>query len=429
LLPRGRRAGSAGDGADGDAANGDAATVERPRPGAAPGLSASRAVPPHAMTPGHPGVRSAAPTDGAPPEGTPTDSTPTAQLPWSGPQAGTERSGYAAGPGATGSAADSGSAAGSTGSADSAGWAGSASWVGSGPGGPSGAGTAAPGPAGAGSLYAGSVDPGGSGTGVTPTAEYPVPAAEAGRAAPGPEWRAGPPTDGPDGLPPGEPAYGRPLDAAGLAHDGRGSGDRWRAALHATMVWTRRLIVCAVITVMLSPLLVAFRVWYVARQDSTPRSDAVIVLGAAQYNGQPSPVFQWRLRHAARLYKEGVAPVVVTVGGGQPGDRFTEAGSGRKWLAEHGVPASKIVAVGTGANTEESLVAAGREFRRHDWNSAVLVSDPWHALRTRTMARDQGIEAETSPTRSGPIVQTRGTQARYIIRETGAYLNYILGRD
>lgn len=195
------------------------------------------------------------------------------------------------------------------------------------------------------------------------------------------------------------------------------------------MVWARRVVVCTLLVAVLSPLLVAFRVWYVARQDSTPRSDALIVLGAAQYNGQPSQVFEWRLRHAARLYKEGVAPVVVTVGGGQPGDRFTEAESGRRWLAAHGVPAKKVVAVATGRDTEQSLQAVGREFRRRDWNSAVLVSDPWHALRTRTMARDQGIEAATSPTRSGPIVQTRSTQARYIVRETGAYLHYLIKRD
>jgi uncharacterized SAM-binding protein YcdF (DUF218 family) len=255
------------------------------------------------------------------------------------------------------------------------------------------------------------------------TLESPKPGRPVGPPA-GP--RVSPP--GPPVSPPVSPSVSpppeRPADLYGPPP--RGAARRIGDALQVGMMWARRILVCTAIVAVMSPLIVAFRVWYVARQDSTPRSDAVIVLGAAQYNGVPSPVFQWRLRHAARLYREGVAPVVVTVGGGQPGDRYTEAVSGRRWLAEHGVPAGKVVAVGTGRDTQESMVAVGKEFRRRDWRSAVLVSDPWHALRTRTMARDQGIEAATSPTRSGPIVQTRGTQARYIIRETGAYLAYII---
>ncbi|WP_234401580.1 YdcF family protein, partial [Thermobifida halotolerans] len=79
-------------------------------------------------------------------------------------------------------------------------------------------------------------------------------------------------------------------------------------------------------------------VWYTARQDERPPSDAIVVLGASQYNGRPSPVFEARLRHAAELYEEGVAPAVVTVGGNQPGDNFTEGGSGARWLGEQGVP-------------------------------------------------------------------------------------------
>lgn len=254
------------------------------------------------------------------------------------------------------------------------------------------------------------------------TVQLPLP----GAAASGDRPEPSPVMAGPSAEPPPYRPYRAPAGPGPSGAARRRALDRLRTA----MVWTRRIIVCTVITVLLSPLLVAFRVWYVAREDSTPRSDAVIVLGAAQYDGTPSPVFQWRLKHAARLYREKVAPVVVTVGGGQPGDRFTEAASGRRWLIQHGVPAARVVAVGTGADTQESLVAVGKEFRRHDWDSAVLVSDPWHALRTRTMARDQGIKAETSPTRSGPIVQTRGTQARYIVRETGAYLQYVLdGRE
>jgi vancomycin permeability regulator SanA len=181
--------------------------------------------------------------------------------------------------------------------------------------------------------------------------------------------------------------------------------------------------------VVLTPLVVAGRVWYDARQDSRPQSDAIIVLGAAQYNGKPSPTLEWRLVHALRLYRRGVAPAIVTVGGKRPGDRYTEATAGRHWLIDHGVPESKLVAVSAGADTLTSLAAVGRAYKRLNWRSGVIVTDPWHSLRSRTMAADHGIEAAVSPTRSGPSVQTRDTQFHYITRETGGYLWYVtLGR-
>ncbi|MFB4308065.1 YdcF family protein [Actinomadura sp. GTD37] len=177
----------------------------------------------------------------------------------------------------------------------------------------------------------------------------------------------------------------------------------------------------------LTPLTVGARIWYQARQDERPRSDAIIVLGAAQYNGVPSPTLKWRLQHALKLYRDGVAPAIVTVGGKAPGDDYTEAGTGRAWLIkEGGVPASKVFAVPDGRDTLASLKAVGAEFDRHHWSSAVIVTDPWHGLRSKKMAGDQGIEAAVSPTRSGPSVQTRDTQFNYIVRETGGYLSYVL---
>ncbi|XRQ03431.1 YdcF family protein [Actinomadura welshii] len=183
------------------------------------------------------------------------------------------------------------------------------------------------------------------------------------------------------------------------------------------------LLVIAVLT----PLTVGTRIWYQARQDERPRSDAILVLGAAQYNGKPSPTLQWRLQHALDLYRDGVAPAIVTVGGKAPGDNHTEADAGRRWLIEEGgVPAGEVFAVPVGRDTLGSMRAAGAEFDRHGWSTAVIVTDPWHGLRSKKMAGDQGIEAAASPTRSGPTVQTRETQFNYIVRETGAYLSYVL---
>ncbi|MDN5749346.1 MAG: YdcF family protein [Pseudonocardia sp.] len=170
----------------------------------------------------------------------------------------------------------------------------------------------------------------------------------------------------------------------------------------------------------------AFRVWQVARVDDRRPSDALVVLGAAQYDGEPSSIFSWRLRHAQVLYEDGVAPLIVTTGGGQTGDAYTEAEAGRMYLIERGVPAEDVIAVAEGFDTLGSLAAVADLPEAEGWDSVLLVSDPWHSLRARVMARDEGLAAWVSPTRSGPVVQTRETQVRYILRETAALLFYRL---
>jgi uncharacterized SAM-binding protein YcdF (DUF218 family) len=187
-----------------------------------------------------------------------------------------------------------------------------------------------------------------------------------------------------------------------------------------------RVVAAVVLLAGLVVVGVGARVWWVARGDDRRASDAILVLGASQYDGRPSPVFQARLAHAADLWRAKVATHVVTVGGGQPGDRTTEADAGKAWLVSHGVPADDVVAVPTGSNTLESVRAAEKAMSAQSWRTAVVVTDPWHCLRARTMAQDAGIDAVTSPARSGPAVRTRGVELRYIGRETGAYLSYKL---
>ena len=185
--------------------------------------------------------------------------------------------------------------------------------------------------------------------------------------------------------------------------------------------FARRLVALAVLAVLLVVGGTAVNVWWVARQDDRPASDVIVVLGASQFDGRPSSVFKARLQHARALYEDGIAPRVITVGGGAPGDRTTEAEAGAAFLRERGV---EVVAVPEGSNTLQSMVAVDELMTDQGWSSAVLVTDPWHSLRSRRMARDQGIEAESSPTRAGPSVRTRDTQVRYIARETLAYLYY-----
>ena len=188
--------------------------------------------------------------------------------------------------------------------------------------------------------------------------------------------------------------------------------------------WARRIVTVIVAVIVFLILYVAVHIWWVAREDQHPRSDAIVVLGASQYNGTPSPVFAARLDHAVTLYDEHVAPHIVTVGGKEPGDVYTEAGSGKTYLVAHGVPRSAIIAVPVGRDTLSSLRAVDLQFKAHHWTSAVLVTDPWHCLRSRTMARYLGIKADTSPERTGPAVASRSVEVRYIARETEAYIYF-----
>lgn len=217
----------------------------------------------------------------------------------------------------------------------------------------------------------------------------------------------------------------RPVTPDGPPHDPRGrrrpaapSGARRLAG----RLW--RLLGTCVLLLVVAVVGSAGRIWWVARHDDRPASDAIVVLGASQFNGRPSSVLKARLDHALDLYQAGVAPVVVTVGGSRPGDRYTEGSTGRRWLVDHGVRASDAVAVEKGADTLGSLRAVADLAAARGWRSVVLVTDPWHSLRTRTMARDLGLDAATSPTRQGPAVRTRSTEARYIGRETLGYLYY-----
>ncbi|MEU8132373.1 YdcF family protein [Streptodolium elevatio] len=183
------------------------------------------------------------------------------------------------------------------------------------------------------------------------------------------------------------------------------------------VAWT----LCAVLAVIVGT---AARVWWVARQDARPTVDAILVLGASQYDGRPSPVLLARLEHALALYREGVAPRIVTVGGNMPGDRFTEAGTGRRWLIAHEVAETSVFAVPEGRDTLQSVRAVAEVMRAYRWNSVVIVTDPWHALRSRSMARAEGLDASVSPARQGPAVRSRSTQAKYVGRETAGYLHW-----
>lgn len=191
--------------------------------------------------------------------------------------------------------------------------------------------------------------------------------------------------------------------------------------------WLLRGAAALLVVAVLVTGFTAVRVWQVARLDSRARVDAIVVLGASQFDGRPSEIFAARLDHAAELHSAGVAAVVVTVGGSRQGDRFTEAAAGGRYLREQGVPGDAVVEIGEGRDTLSSLRAVADVAERRGWAKVVLVTDPWHSYRARSMAGHVGLSARTSPARTGPVVRSRTVELRYILRETAAYLYWRLG--
>lgn len=148
-------------------------------------------------------------------------------------------------------------------------------------------------------------------------------------------------------------------------------------------------------------VLTFIQVWSMSVRDGARSADAILVLGAAQYDCRPSPVLQERLDHALSLYEEGVADTIVTTGGKLEGDRCTEAQTGANYLRSQGVPDENILLEVQGTNTWQELAASARFLRERDLLDVVLVTDGYHALRVRAIADELGLEAAVSPSRRG----------------------------
>lgn len=172
-----------------------------------------------------------------------------------------------------------------------------------------------------------------------------------------------------------------------------------------------------------------FRIWQVGQQDERATSvDAVVVMGAAQYDGRPSPVFEARLDHAIELVRSGVAPRLIVTGGRQPGDRFSEAEAARRYAIDRGVPGELILAETSGTDTRSSLVNVAALLDSEGLERAIFVSDRTHMLRVRLLARDLGITGFGSPTASSPIDRDLAARAAATIREIAALAAYLAGR-
>ena len=162
--------------------------------------------------------------------------------------------------------------------------------------------------------------------------------------------------------------------------------------------------------------LVAVLVW--ERRDDARPSSAIVVLGAAQYVGRPSPVLRARLDHAIELWRRGLAPRLILTGGVGEGDTTSEAAVGRRYAQQHGVPDTALVIEPHGRTTSESMGEVAALLRAEQQRSVILVSDPFHMLRLSILARRYGLSPHTSPTRTSPISTSARESWKYALSES-----------
>lgn len=188
----------------------------------------------------------------------------------------------------------------------------------------------------------------------------------------------------------------------------------------------KRVVSSIVLFVFVSTGATAAYVTFKAYSNDRTPTDAILVLGAAQFDGRPSPVLRNRLDQAIALYEAKVAKRIVTVGGSQPGDRYTEATAGRMYLREHGIPGSAIKAIRTGDDTFNSVAAVSDWATSKGITSFTVVTDPCHSARAAAMVKSHGFNVHTAPPHEGPGSDVTW---RYVARETGGLLRYWMFKD
>lgn len=152
--------------------------------------------------------------------------------------------------------------------------------------------------------------------------------------------------------------------------------------------------------------------------DQARPAESIVVLGAAQYDGRPSPVLRARLDHGIELYNHRMGKVLVLTGGRGYGDTTTEAAVGRSYAKKHGVPDTAILLENTGRTTRESMLGVADLLEKRGMKTAILVSDPFHMLRLSIIGRRFGLTPYTSPTRTSPISPNAEKRWRYMLGES-----------
>jgi len=157
--------------------------------------------------------------------------------------------------------------------------------------------------------------------------------------------------------------------------------------------------------------------------DQPHKADCILVLGAAEYSGRPSPVYRARLDHAYQLFREGMAPLIITSGGAGGDPNYSEGQVGRDYLLAKGVPEPDLIAETQADNTDESTQRAAVIMRRNDFDSVLLVSDAYHMFRAKRMMQRQGFVAYISP-RPESVPKTKWERFLAASREAFSYLLY-----
>ena len=187
-----------------------------------------------------------------------------------------------------------------------------------------------------------------------------------------------------------------------------------------------RLVILGFVGVVLVGSYATYRIWAQGQVDDQRPADAIVVMGAAQYDGRPSPIFAARIDHAVSLFRAGVAPTLVVTGGKADGDRTTEAASARDYAIARGVPSDAIVVEDQSRTTQQSIRMVSTLLRDKGLSQAVFVSDRPHMLRVLRMAHDDGIMAWGSPTATSPIENDTAGRLDATVHELGALVAYFL---
>jgi uncharacterized SAM-binding protein YcdF (DUF218 family) len=179
----------------------------------------------------------------------------------------------------------------------------------------------------------------------------------------------------------------------------------------------RKLLLTTLVGVAIAYIVSFVVVLVVSRQDERHKADAIVVLGAAQYNGRPSPVLKARLDHAVELFQAEIAPLIVVTGGTAQGDSESEATVSRRYLLSNGVPDAAVIVRPEGRSTIASMDAVGKWLNERDLHSVLLVSDPFHMSRLRFEARRMDLTPFVSPTHTSPISRNRTRELGFMATE------------
>jgi len=199
------------------------------------------------------------------------------------------------------------------------------------------------------------------------------------------------------------------------------------ATRRATGRWLLRLEALGVVALAAFLALTAVRIVHEGSLQEVHSADAIVVFGAAEYSGHPSPVLRARLDHAFDLFQEGIAPVVITTGGAAADPSFSEGGVGRDYLARRGIPERNLIAETQGSDTAQSAVRVAVIMRANGLRSCVAVSDAYHVFRIKRLLKHEGIGPVYVAPRPDSRPHGAGQRLYALLREASSYLLWKLG--